>query len=202
MSGEDDNKKKDQKDTFEIDGKPLKDFSEEDLRKLIPNLVESKRSANKEAKDNRLKITEISDKLAEFEDAKKKDAEKDLEAKELLTKRDAEIEALKQERDNLKGKIVQKDLVARATNTLREAGFGSELVEVGLPDNLSKENFDDSIKAFKKRFKNYVKDPADDRPDPNQANQPGARTPKPDDSNVSNKAGAAIKELHAGGAKK
>lgn len=93
---------------------------------------------------------------------------RDLEAKVLAfeTKEREKAEAdkswqdrhttLKTEFDTYKKSVARERLVDKATAKLKEAGFNEKLIKVGLPQDLTDDNLDDSVKNFTKEFKEFL----------------------------------------------
>ena len=162
-------------------------MSLEDARALAKSALDSKRSANAEAKG----LREQRDTLqTEKDDAKKKadDAEKSTADK----LKDSEA-------TNDKLKLENKSLVLKhqATTELLEEGFPAKIVDLGIKD-LTDDNLADKVKAFKKEFADYKIDP-EKKPDHM------AHRPKPDgkrkDAAPHSLAAAAMTELEDEGKK-
>ena len=138
-------------------------MSPDEVRALAKNALESKRSANAEAKGFREQRdtlqTEKDDAAKKASDAEKTTADKYAEAT-------ATIESMKVQQKSM-------ELKQRATTELLSDGFPAKIVDLGVKD-LTDGNYSDSMKAFKKDFADYKVKPDDKRPDHM------AHRPKPD----------------------
>jgi len=122
-----------------------KTMSESEKDILINSLLESKRSANAEAKEYRLEL----DKYKEVDRAKQ---EEEMSALEIVKERDKTIA-------NMTAESLQNKLDSKARTKLIGAGFDDKFVNAALPKDLTEENLDDKVKEFTKEFKDYVRKP-------------------------------------------
>lgn len=130
---------------------------EEKLTVYQKNLVSIK-AIGATAKETRERIEELQSQdeaRVKFKQDLEKSKEKDMEALDLLKKRDDHIETLIEDNKNLNKKMLRTSLVSKATVQLVEQGFRSDLIEVGLPKELTEDNFDESVKSFEAKFADY-----------------------------------------------
>jgi hypothetical protein len=128
-------------------------MSLEDARALAKGALESKRSANAEAKG----LREQRDTLqTEKDDAAKKASDAEKTTADKLTEANTKIDLMKTE-------AATTALNGKAKTELLAAGYPIEIVDLGI-SGLTEDNFKDSVKAFSKKFESYKID-SDKKPD-------------------------------------
>lgn len=122
----------------------INSMSLSELKDLTKELLKSKREANDEAKNYRLKLESLE--KAEAEEKEKKRLE-DMTLEDKLKEKDRIIEQKEKE-------ILSTRLKSEALAELTEKGFKPNLIDRAL-GNLTEENYKNEIKAFEKEFEDY-----------------------------------------------
>ncbi len=119
-----------------------------EARAFAKTMLESKQSANAEAKGYREQLGTIK---TEQETATQKKKDEDATLEQKITERDSEIVKLKTDNANTQARH-------EASTALLAKGFRAESVEL-LSETLTAENVKDKVKIFEEKFKGDLPDP-------------------------------------------